>query len=75
MKFQCDDKCQCCTNKIEIYQKKLEKFMVKEKEELFINKKNPFFLKRTIVASTRIMCDHVPGRDIVRSRKIIQKFK
>jgi hypothetical protein len=49
--------------------------MVKEKEELFINKKNPFFLKRTIVASTRIMCDHVPGRDIVRSRKIIQKFK
>ncbi|UJR26420.1 hypothetical protein I4U23_007752 [Adineta vaga] len=41
----CQDKCQCCINKVEIYQKQLEKFM------------------RTIVASTRVMCDHVPGRD------------
>ncbi|CAF1468938.1 unnamed protein product, partial [Rotaria sordida] len=41
----CHDKCQCCTNKIEIYQRKLSKFM------------------QAIVASTRIMCDHVPGRD------------
>ncbi|CAF1514559.1 unnamed protein product, partial [Adineta steineri] len=42
----CHDKCQCCMNKIEIYQKELEKFM------------------RAIVASTRIMCDYVPGRDV-----------
>ncbi|CAF3317643.1 unnamed protein product, partial [Rotaria sp. Silwood2] len=42
----CHDKCQCCTNKIEIYQRKLLKFV------------------QAIVGSARIMCDHVPDRDI-----------
>ncbi|CAF3953583.1 unnamed protein product, partial [Rotaria sp. Silwood1] len=42
----CHDKCQCCTNKVEIYQRKLLKFT------------------QAIVGSTRIMCDHVPGRDM-----------
>ncbi|CAF4491466.1 unnamed protein product, partial [Rotaria socialis] len=41
----CEDKCQCCTNKVEIYHTKLAKFM------------------EAIVASTRVLCDQVSGRD------------
>ncbi|CAF5220204.1 unnamed protein product, partial [Rotaria magnacalcarata] len=43
----CEDKCQCCTNKVEIYQTKLAKFI------------------EAIVASTRVLCDQVSGRDSV----------
>lgn len=34
-KFQCHDKCQCCTNKMEIYQRKLETFLVNKKTSVF----------------------------------------
>lgn len=42
----CQDQCQCCENRMEIYQKKLADFL------------------KAMLASTRIMCDHVSGHDM-----------